>query len=263
MGRITSNKRYMLGAIFWISLFVVIVTLVVAVVVKVSNRRNISLTPMLARSNHTSFQQKHMEEHYLHPSKNDPLEYYYTELPANNLRILLISNPSTSLSAAAITVRTGFLDDPAHYSGLVHLCEHVVVLRCKKNYATLITKGQVYLNAVTRDTETLYYIQANSGSSVPMLGMFAEMFTNTTFDEESLHSELLAVHEEHYKDLPIDVNKHMQLLRHVSSRDHPFHKFHAGNLDTLNKSDTAEQLKLYYQLRYSANVVSCYICNDH
>lgn len=44
----------------------------------------------------------------------------------NNLRAILVSDPTTDKSAAALSVRVGASQDPPEAPGLAHFCEHMV-----------------------------------------------------------------------------------------------------------------------------------------
>ena len=65
---------------------------------------------------------------FVHKGASDPRVYKFIELPANRLPCLLISDPDTEKSAAALDVRTGSLADPVELPGLAHFCEHMLFL---------------------------------------------------------------------------------------------------------------------------------------
>lgn len=50
----------------------------------------------------------------------------------NQLKCLLISDPSTDRSAASMTVNTGSMQDPDELPGLAHFCEHMLFMGSKK-----------------------------------------------------------------------------------------------------------------------------------
>ena len=60
----------------------------------------------------------------LKPS-TDPRIYHFLQLP-NTLSVLLISDPGTLTSAAAMSVGIGFYNDPSSVPGLAHFTEHMV-----------------------------------------------------------------------------------------------------------------------------------------
>ena len=60
-------------------------------------------------------------------SPSDNRDYLAHQLE-NGLRVLLISDPDTDKSAAALDVRVGSGSDPAERPGLAHLIEHMLFL---------------------------------------------------------------------------------------------------------------------------------------
>lgn len=50
----------------------------------------------------------------------------------NGLKCLLISDPTTDRSAAAVDVHAGYLLDPKEFPGLAHFCEHMLFMGSKK-----------------------------------------------------------------------------------------------------------------------------------
>ena len=58
-------------------------------------------------------------------SSTDSRVYHYLQL-SNTLPVLLISDPATLTSAAAMSVGIGFYNDPSTVPGLAHFTEHMV-----------------------------------------------------------------------------------------------------------------------------------------
>ena len=69
----------------------------------------------------------------LKPS-TDPRVYHYVEL-SNALPVLLISDPDTLVSAAAMSVGIGFYNDPSSVPGLAHFTEHMVARTAARHTA--------------------------------------------------------------------------------------------------------------------------------
>ena len=64
-------------------------------------------------------------------SPSDRRQYVGFEL-SNRLKVLLVSDPETDLSAAALSIRVGSMCDPWQRQGLAHLLEHVLFLGSQK-----------------------------------------------------------------------------------------------------------------------------------
>jgi insulysin len=65
------------------------------------------------------------------------------------------------------------------------------------------------------------------------LDRFAQFFISPLFDESMLDRELRAVDSEYLNGRTSDKWRNFQLLKHGSSKDHPFSKFGCGNYNTL------------------------------
>ncbi|CAG8454105.1 2994_t:CDS:10, partial [Diversispora eburnea] len=64
-------------------------------------------------------------------SENDDREYRLIKL-ANELEILLIHDPNTDKSSAAMDVKIGQIHDPPNLQGLSHFCEHLLFMGSEK-----------------------------------------------------------------------------------------------------------------------------------
>jgi len=82
--------------------------------------------PVMTKSDHLS---KVYEK--IIKSANDKRSYKGLEL-SNGLKILLISDPTTDKSAAALDVNIGAMSDPKELPGLAHFLEHMLFLGTEK-----------------------------------------------------------------------------------------------------------------------------------
>lgn len=62
---------------------------------------------------------------------NDKRDYHVVRL-SNQMEVLLISDPQTDKSAAALDVYVGSQSDPVELPGLAHLCEHLLFMGNEK-----------------------------------------------------------------------------------------------------------------------------------
>lgn len=51
---------------------------------------------------------------------------------SNNLKVLLVSDPETDISAASLSVHVGSMYDPFELQGLAHFLEHMLFMGTKK-----------------------------------------------------------------------------------------------------------------------------------
>ena len=181
----------------------------------------------------------------------------------NELRVLLISDPNTSISAAAMDVAVGSFSDPPEVQGLAHFCEHMLFLGTQKYpeedaYSNFLSTHGGYDNAFTSTQETNYYFSVQADYLEQALDRFAQFFIAPLFSPGAVSKESHAVNAEYEKNLQSDGHRLWQLLKHVSNPSHPFSMFATGNLETLNNSNILEYLHHYYNSHYSANQV-CYL----
>jgi insulysin len=87
----------------------------------------------------------------------------------NGLRVLLVSDPKSNRSAAAIDVNVGYFSDPKELSGLAHFCEHMSFLGTKKypqeeEFSTFLAANGGSSNAYT-DSEDTVYVSTSMGNA--------------------------------------------------------------------------------------------------
>ncbi|QDZ21486.1 insulinase-like metalloprotease [Chloropicon primus] len=200
------------------------------------------------------------------PRNEKSVEYRHIRLK-NGLRAMLISDPETDKSAAAVDVRVGFLSDPADLPGLAHFTEHMLFYSSEKypeedEYSKFISEHGGFCNAFTSTEDTNYHFDVNSGDFEAALDRFAQFFVAPLISKDGVGREIKAVNSENSKNLNNDVWRNMQLWRHLAKKDHPFHKFGTGNLETLKSDpeakgiDTHEEMLKFYSANYSANLMT-------
>ncbi|KAK6048043.1 peptidase, M16 family [Cooperia oncophora] len=125
-------------------------------------------------------------------SPSDQREYRGLEL-TNGLRVLLVSDPTTDKSAAAMDVNVGSLMDPWELQGLAHFCEHMLFLgtdkypkenelrqckSCKLKLDQFILGNGGKRNAETKSDHTNYYFDikpdAMKGGTRPLRAVLSD-----------------------------------------------------------------------------------------
>ncbi|CAJ0766958.1 20474_t:CDS:10 [Entrophospora sp. SA101] len=168
--------------------------------------------------------------------ENDDRSYRLIHLN-NELEALLIHDPETDKSSAALDVHVGQLSDPDNLEGLAHFCEHLLFMGTKKypkenEYSEYLSNHGGYSNAYTSEDHTNYYF-------------------------EVAHENL----EEFKKNLQSDTIRLYELGRILSSPKHPYKKFGTGNLVTLKDNplkeglDIRDELLKFHNNYYSANIM--------
>ncbi|XP_032396923.1 insulin-degrading enzyme isoform X3 [Etheostoma spectabile] len=184
----------------------------------------------------------------------------------NGLKAMLISDPTTDKSSAALDVHIGSLSDPGNISGLAHFCEHMLFLGTKKypkenEYSQFLSEHAGSSNAFTSGEHTNYYFDVSHEHLEGALDRFAQFFLCPLFDESCKEREVNAVDSEHEKNLMNDAWRLFQLEKATGNPDHPFSKFGTGNKLTLETRpsqdgiDIRQELLKFHSTYYSSNLM--------
>ncbi|XP_071337418.1 insulin-degrading enzyme isoform X2 [Trachinotus anak] len=184
----------------------------------------------------------------------------------NGLKAMLISDPTTDKSSAALDVHIGSLSDPANISGLAHFCEHMLFLGTKKypkenEYSQFLSEHAGSSNAFTSGEHTNYYFDVSHEHLQGALDRFAQFFLCPLFDESCKDREVNAVDSEHEKNLMNDAWRLFQLEKATGNPNHPFSKFGTGNKLTLETRpskdgvDIRQELLTFHSTYYSSNLM--------
>ncbi|XP_047668117.1 insulin-degrading enzyme isoform X1 [Tachysurus fulvidraco] len=198
-------------------------------------------------------------------SPEDKREYRGLEFN-NGLKAILISDPTTDKSSAALDVHIGSLSDPSNIAGLAHFCEHMLFLGTKKypkenEYSQFLSEHAGSSNAFTSGEHTNYYFDVSHEHLQGALDRFAQFFLCPLFDESCKDREVNAVDSEHEKNLMNDAWRLFQLEKATGSPSHPFSKFGTGNKLTLETwpsqkgVDIRQELLKFHSTFYSSNLM--------
>ncbi|ETW00084.1 hypothetical protein H310_07510 [Aphanomyces invadans] len=195
-------------------------------------------------------------------SAGDERDYRHVRLE-NGLCVLLVSDSEAEKSAAAMDVRVGHQSDPDNLLGLAHFLEHMLFMGTKKypdenSYSQFLSAHGGSSNAYTSGTDTNYYFDVRPPYFEEALDRFAQFFIAPLFTPGATEREMNAVNSENNKNLQSDPWRVDQIVKHTSSRRHPFHKFGTGNLVTLGTAPTEvvrAELLAFHAKYYSARIM--------
>ena len=178
----------------------------------------------------------------------------------NQVKVMLVSDPTVNEGAAALMVAVGSLSDPPQRPGLAHFLEHMLFLGTKKypnpdDEKNFLSKHGGFSNAFTLGEMTGYYFHVNSDHLAEGLDRFAQFFVAPLFTPEYVKREMEAVHSEYSKNLPSDHWRIQQIEKSFYEPNHPAGKFSIGTLDSL-QGTTREELLQFYNQYYSANLMT-------
>lgn len=171
----------------------------------------------------------------------------------NGVRIVLENIPTVRSVAIGVWIGTGSKDENPKNNGISHFLEHMFFKGTTTRTAREIAEsfdsigGQV--NAFTSKEYTCYYAKVLDTHASYALEVLADMFFNSTFDEEELKKEKNVVLEEikMYEDTPDDIVH--DLLSKAVYENHPLGYPILGTEETLN-TFSGNTLREYIQERY-------------
>lgn len=196
-------------------------------------------------------------------SENDKRNYRYLVLD-NQLRVLLISDPVTEKSAAALDVNVGANQNPADRAGLAHFLEHMLFLGTEKypqagEYQEFISQHGGSFNAYTAAENTNYFFEIDNDQLDPALDRFAQFFVAPLFNAEYVERERNAVNAEYLAKLKDDGRREWDVYRELMNPQHPSAKFSVGNLTTLADREEhliRDDMIAFYHQHYSSHLMS-------
>jgi insulysin len=170
-------------------------------------------------------------------SQSDQRDYRYIKLE-NGLKILLISDPTTDKSAAAMDISVGAYHAPEDREGLLHFLEHMLFLGTEKypnagEYNEYLKKNGGSSNAYTSTEDTNYFFNVKNDAFDEALDRFAQFFIAPTMDPQFVQREKNAVDSEYSLKIKEDARRLREAGRQVINPEHPNSLFSVGNLDTL------------------------------
>ncbi|MFD1066273.1 M16 family metallopeptidase [Oceanobacillus locisalsi] len=178
---------------------------------------------------------------------------------SNGVRIVLESMPSVRSVTIGVWIKTGSRNETIHNNGISHFLEHMFFKGTKTRSAQDIAEafdsvgGQI--NAFTSKEYTCFYAKVLDTHKAFALEVLADMFFESTFDEEEMEREKKVVYEEikMCEDTPDDIVH--DLLAEAAYGKHPLGYPILGTEKQLASFDQ-KQLQQYVEDHYTPeNVV--------
>ncbi|TFJ94706.1 M16 family metallopeptidase [Lentibacillus salicampi] len=177
----------------------------------------------------------------------------------NGLRIVSESIPAVRSVTIGIWVKTGSRNETEEINGISHFLEHMFFkgtnTRSPQDIAEAFDAIGGQVNAFTSKEYTCFYAKVMDTHKEEALEILADMFFNSSFDEEEMEREKKVVLEEikMYEDTPDDIVH--DILARASFGDHPLGYPILGTEKQL-KSFTPDTLRNYINEHYTPeNVV--------
>lgn len=196
---------------------------------------------------------------------NTQYEYDSFHIQENNLRVILIKDPTAQISCSCMNVNIGNMYDTV--AGIAHFLEHMLFMGNSKYedeaiFTKFITNNAGYTNAYTGDLNTCYYFTIQSEKFYEALDMFGNFFIQPLLKKDSVDRELNAVHSEHQNNISNDMWKKYDLIRECIMDDHGNKKFGTGCNETLKIENIHDKLKEFYNNYYSPDLMTLIILDN-
>ena len=167
----------------------------------------------------------------------------------NGLKVLLVSDPTTDKSAAALDVHVGHLSDPPDLPGLAHFCEHMLFLGSEQfpeeqEYRRYLSQHGGASNASTGSEHTNFYFDIAPESLTGALDRFSQFFLAPLFTESATDREVNAVNSEHEKNVPNDARRIRGVEKATVEQNHVYSKFGTGNRTTLDVNPKEKEISV-------------------
>jgi insulysin len=175
----------------------------------------------------------------------------------NGLEVYLLSDPGADQSAAALSVEAGSWEDPKEYPGMAHFLEHMLFMGTAAypqefEYMQYVADNGGKVNAATWPDHTSYMFSVNNAGFEGALDRFSHFFIDPLFSRSCIDRELLAVDQEHSKNIEHDGCRQYMIFKETGNPAHPNAGFSTGNAKTLSGIPQAA-LKQWYHDHYSAD----------
>ena len=194
-------------------------------------------------------------------SPNDKREYRAIRLN-NELEVVMISDPTSDKSAAALSVGVGFMSDPMSQQGMAHYLEHMLFLGTDRfpetdEYSKFMAANGGGSNAYTWMDVTNYQFNINNAAYNEALDRFSDFFKSPKLYLEYTAKEKKAVNAEWSMRREMDFFGQFKLKRQLLG-DHPANRFLIGNLETLSDKEDSKlhpQTVEFFNKYYSSNIM--------
>lgn len=192
-------------------------------------------------------QVKHINVPFFTPLSYSNRTHKLCQLP-NGILLLLISDPTESVSACSLTVAAGSYNDSDDVPGVAHLCEHMLLAGGSKKYPSpgcyhdMITKNNGSYNAFTTGEQTTFYFELPDFNQAPEAGfekaidIFASFFSEPLFDHTLINKEIYAIQNEHDSNVSNVTKILYHATRLLGDKSHPFSRFATGNMSSLKNT---------------------------
>lgn len=205
----------------------------------------------------------------INKSERDDRNYQVIQLE-NQMKVLLISDPSAVKSLASLALPVGSLQDPMSQQGLAHYTEHMVLMGSKKypqpsSFSEYLTQHAGSYNASTAKYRTTFYFEVENSAFDGAVDRLADAIEAPLLNPSNADKERHAVDAELTMARANDGFRIGQVDAETINPKHPAAMFSGGNLETLSDKPNSvlqQELAKFHQNNYSANIMVGVLYSD-
>ena len=209
-------------------------------------------------SNVNASPQNDEEVFVINKSSLDTREYLYFELD-NGLKVVVVSDFESDISAVALDVEVGSSQDPDSRLGLAHLLERMIYMSSAKypeigGFERFLESAGGGRSADTKSCNTIHSFYINSEFLESALDQFLQLFISPSFNPKCLDKALDELQAKFLLDLDDDQKRKNRIVSLSGNPDNLGTRF-TGNKDTLLKDDNKSleaDLKDFFSKYYHA-----------
>ncbi|MCV2885596.1 insulinase family protein [Aestuariibacter sp. AA17] len=179
----------------------------------------------------------------------------------NGLDVLLVHEPNSKRTTAAMTIAAGHFSDPVECQGLAHLLEHMLFLGSRNfnepnNLNQFVSQHGGNINAWTGTEHTSFHFDVMSNELRESLARFSDMLFYPLFQEALIDKEIHSIDAEFKLKQKDDLRRLYQVHKETSNPQHPFSKFSVGNSEVFRQfpiTELKQKLINFHQKNFVTN----------
>lgn len=182
---------------------------------------------------------------------------------------ITLNNSSDSRCRVVATVACGSAHEPENWPGLAHLLEHGLFLGSQSHHdsynageiqAQLLQMGGM-INASTQLFHTSYMLECPEEQISHCIELLSQLLFCPLFTAETMIGELDIIEAEYQARCGDGEQKIQAILQALSSPEHPYQRFCAGNKSTLAHNDPELLciLRRFYQHYYGPENITLWV----
>ncbi len=171
---------------------------------------------------------------------------------SNNLRVTLISSPTSKKAAASVAIKVGHEDNPIESQGLAHYLEHMLFLGTKEfpivgSYKKFLSENNGKSNAYTSTNHTNYFLEVRPDKFNEAIHRLSRFFVSPKFYSENIEQEKEAVHNEF--NFRFETFKPFRVFNAFKKEGSNGRLFFIGNKESLAKV-TVQETRAFFKEHY-------------